>query len=56
VVDATLLGVVEKATGRSLQPSFGPSRPGHVKHSSANIDRTRARLGYEPSLPFEVGS
>ncbi len=50
-----LIAAVEKATGRSLQPRFGPPRPGDVKHSFANIDRARSRLGYEPSVPFDVG-
>ena len=50
-----LIAAVEKATGRSLQPCFGPSRPGDVKHSLANIDRARARLGYEPAVQFDSG-
>jgi len=50
-----LIAAVEKATGQSLEPRFGPARPGDVKHSFANIDRARARLGYEPSVQFETG-
>jgi nucleoside-diphosphate-sugar epimerase len=50
-----LIAAVEKATGRSLQPRFGPPRPGDVKHSFANIDRARARLGYEPAVQFGSG-
>lgn len=50
-----LLAAVERASGRSLEPVFGPVRPGDVRHSFANIDRARARLGYEPHVPFESG-
>src|SRR5674476_941626 len=41
-----LIAAVEKATGRPLEPLFGPARAGDVKHSFANIDRARARIGY----------
>jgi len=50
-----LIAAVEKATGRPLELRFGAARPGDVKHSFANIDRARARLGYEPSVPFDAG-
>jgi len=50
-----LIAAVEAATGRPLEPRFGPARPGDVKHSFANIDRARARLGYEPRVAFADG-
>jgi nucleoside-diphosphate-sugar epimerase len=50
-----LIAAVEKATARPLEPRFGPERPGDVKHSFANIDRARARLGYEPQVTFADG-
>ena len=50
-----LIAAVEDATGRALEPRFGPPRPGDVKHSFANIDRARARIGYEPLVPFGEG-
>ncbi len=50
-----LIAAVEKATGRALEPTFGPDRPGDVKHSFASIDRARARLGYEPQVSFADG-
>jgi UDP-glucose 4-epimerase len=50
-----LIAAIEKATGRPMEPTFGPDRPGDVKHSFANIDRARARIGYEPSVPFDEG-
>ena len=50
-----LIAAVEKATGRPLEPRFGPARAGDVKHSFANIDRARARIGYEPATGFVDG-
>ncbi len=50
-----LLTAVQKATGQPLEPRFEAARPGDVRHSFANIDRARARLGYEPSVLFDVG-
>ena len=50
-----LVSAVEGATGQPLEPRFGPPRPGDVKHSFANIDRARARLGYEPHVAFDDG-
>jgi nucleoside-diphosphate-sugar epimerase len=50
-----LIAAVEKATGRPLEPRFGPARVGDVKHSFANIDRARARIGYEPQVTFSDG-
>jgi nucleoside-diphosphate-sugar epimerase len=50
-----LIAAVGKATSRPLEPQFAPDRPGDVKHSFANIDRARARLGYEPHVSFSEG-
>jgi len=50
-----LIAAVEKASGRPLEPRFGPARAGDVKHSFANIDRARARIGYEPTTGFVDG-
>jgi len=41
--------------GTSIEPTFGPSRAGDVKHSLADIDKARRLLGYEPSTTFEEG-
>lgn len=41
--------------GTNLAPKFGPSRPGDVKFSRADIRRTKLDLGYEPSETFEEG-
>jgi nucleoside-diphosphate-sugar epimerase len=46
---------VAPASFHSLEPTFGLDRPGDVKHSFANIDRARARLGYRPGVAFADG-
>jgi len=50
-----LIAAIETATGRSMDPQFGPDRPGDVRHSYANIDRAHARIGYEPRVTFSEG-
>lgn len=37
------------------QPSYGPFRPGDVRHSLASIEKASTRLGYEPSHRLESG-
>lgn len=44
-----------KALGKKIEPIFGPDRPGDIKHSSADISKARALLGYEPEWSFERG-
>ena len=44
-----------KALGKKIEPIFGPDRPGDIKHSSADISKARALLGYEPEWSFEKG-
>lgn len=37
-----------KALGVSVEPHFGPDRPGDIKHSNADISKARRLLGYDP--------
>jgi UDP-glucose 4-epimerase len=50
-----LVAALNRALGTSLEPEFGPPRPGDVRHSLASLDRIRADLGYEPAVGFEEG-
>ena len=50
-----LIEAIGKATGKSLDPEFVAPRLGDIQHSYANIDRARARLGYEPETRFADG-
>ncbi len=44
-----------EALGVSVQPNFGPDRPGDIKHSNADISKARELLGYDPDWNFERG-
>jgi UDP-glucose 4-epimerase len=50
-----LLDAIEKASGKRMTPVFAPPRTGDVKHSFANIDRAKARLGWTPAVQFDTG-
>jgi UDP-glucose 4-epimerase len=50
-----LVAAIGEATGRTLEPRFGPARAGDVRHSQADITRARERLGYRVSVPFAEG-
>jgi nucleoside-diphosphate-sugar epimerase len=50
-----LLQAICDAAGRTSNPIFGPSRPGDILHSHADISRARELLGYEPVVGFEEG-
>ncbi len=44
-----------EALGLSVEPSFGPSRAGDIKHSNADISKAKEHLGYDPEWSFERG-
>jgi UDP-N-acetylglucosamine/UDP-N-acetylgalactosamine 4-epimerase len=46
-----LLNALEK----DIQPIFGPDRKGDIKHSNADIDKSKEMLGYSPDWSFEHG-
>lgn len=46
-----LQGISEK----DIQPTYGPERPGDVKHSEADISKIQSNLGYEPKVFFKEG-
>ncbi|HVK10987.1 MAG TPA: NAD-dependent epimerase/dehydratase family protein [Gemmataceae bacterium] len=54
----TVLGLVaalNKLMGKSLKVNHGETRAGDVRYSQADISRTRADLGYSPTVSFEDG-
>jgi UDP-glucose 4-epimerase len=62
VATAKRISITELATkmaslmGRSdLTPIHAPPRAGDVKHSLADLDKSRAKLGYEPIVNFDDG-
>lgn len=44
-----------KALGVSIEPIFGPDRPGDIKHSNADISKAVKLLGYAPEWNFDKG-
>ena len=54
----SLLGLLQAictAVGRPADPVFGPSRPGDILHSLADISVAERQLGYMPTVPFDEG-
>ncbi|HUK59674.1 MAG TPA: SDR family NAD(P)-dependent oxidoreductase [Stellaceae bacterium] len=47
--------VIEMALGRKAQKEYLPLQAGDVPESYADIDASRADLGFEPKTPIEVG-
>jgi UDP-glucose 4-epimerase len=50
-----LLAALNRQLGTNVAPQFAPARAGDVRHSRADISRTRRDLGYEPRVAFEDG-
>jgi UDP-N-acetylglucosamine/UDP-N-acetyl-alpha-D-glucosaminouronate 4-epimerase len=50
-----LFSALRGLTGADVNPRYGPSRPGDVRDSQADITRARELLGYEPTVSFEDG-
>ena len=50
-----LLDAVAEATGRPVDPLFGPKRPGDIEHSVADIAVAQRELGYAPQVPLGAG-
>lgn len=47
--------VLQKLTGYSDPPQYGPERVGDIKHSLADISRIEKAIGYRPVVAFEEG-
>jgi UDP-glucose 4-epimerase len=50
-----LLAEIEAITGRKIDPIYQAARFGDIRHSSANIAKARALLGYEPQVYLREG-
>ena len=44
-----------KITGNKAKVTYGPERPGDVRHSFADITKARNLLGYKPEVLFQEG-
>jgi len=50
-----LYAALRERIGANVEPTYGPPRPGDVKHSMAGIERIQEELGYRVDVPFEEG-
>ena len=50
-----VLKLLEKITGKKIQPTYEPPRVGDIRHSQSDISLARKTLGYEPGVDFEEG-
>jgi nucleoside-diphosphate-sugar epimerase len=51
----SLLGIIAEVTGAHPQPVHGPSRPGDVRRTHADITRAHDILGYTPRTLLRIG-
>lgn len=50
-----IFNVLANSLNKDIQPQFGPTRSGDIKHSNADISKAEHLLGYEPSYDFKSG-
>jgi UDP-glucose 4-epimerase len=50
-----LVAALNRLLGTNITPKHAAERAGDIRHSRADISRTRKELGYEPSVSFEYG-
>lgn len=50
-----MIETIGRVVGREPRLEHGPMQPGDVEKTWADLTRSRAELGYAPSVPFEEG-
>src|SRR3984893_11641447 len=50
-----VIKLIEKITGKKIQPQYDPPRTGDIRDSQADISLARKILGYQPVVEFEEG-
>jgi UDP-N-acetylglucosamine 4-epimerase len=50
-----MVDMLRQITGKNLQATYGPERPGDVKHSKADISKIGKYLGYTPQVRMLEG-
>jgi nucleoside-diphosphate-sugar epimerase len=50
-----VLKLLEKITGKKIQPRYEAQRTGDIRHSQADISLAATLLGYKPLVQFEEG-
>jgi len=51
----SLFNMIAEFSGKKIQPVHRPSRAGDIKHSLADISKSRSMIGYEPGVQIEEG-
>lgn len=51
----TLIEILEQELGKTAEKNMMPLQPGDVKTTSADIQKSRVDLGFDPKTPIEVG-
>ena len=51
----SLLEILQRATGLTVQPELQPERPGDIVHSGADATRAKSELGFAPATSLEDG-
>lgn len=47
--------MLQEISGKNIEPTYGPERPGDVKHSMADISKMERLLDYKPLVRFREG-
>lgn len=50
-----MVSILKEISGKEIEPIYGPERPGDVRHSEADINKIKNRLGYQPKIFFKEG-
>ena len=50
-----LVAIINNELETDILPIFGPTRPGDIPHSNADISKAKNMLGYNPAIRFEMG-
>jgi len=50
-----LVDTINRLTGKSLKPNFGPARAGDIRISEASVEAARSAFGYTPKFSLEEG-
>lgn len=50
-----LVAIIDRAMGTDVKAGYGPTRPGDVRDSLADITAARNAFGFEPSVDLEEG-
>ncbi len=50
-----MVAMLRDISGKDIEATYGPERPGDVKHSKADIAKIESKLGYQPQVRFKEG-